>query len=168
MSEETASALPYIQNLNGRDPLAVLAGTGTRLNALLDKLTPEQIERKPAPNKWNIREILAHLADCEIAWSWRFRQVYAEEKPTLQTFEQDDWGRAYASYSLEQARATWNALRAWNLALLGGLSPEERQRAAVHPKLGGVTLWTLAQIAAGHDLHHLQSLEHVADGLTKS
>ena len=130
---------------------------------MLDKLTPEQVEHKPAPKNWNIREILAHMTDCEIAWSWRFRQILAQQKAELQSFEQDEWGRTYAGYSLAQARETWNALRAWNIAFLSGLSEEDRQRGAQHPQLGAVTLWTAAQIAAGHDLHHLRSLEHVVE-----
>ncbi len=167
MSEETASALPYIQNLNCRDPLTVLAEMPAALNALLDDLSPEQVEQKPAPGKWNIREVLAHLADCEIAWSWRFRRISSEPRLTLELFDQDRWGRAFPHYSLAQARAAWNSLREWNLTLLGSLTVDEQQRPAVHPKLGGVTLWTAAQIAAGHDLHHLQSLERVVDGFRK-
>ncbi len=163
MSEESASAHPYIENLQGRDPLQVLRQTPAELNALLDKLTPEQVEHKPAPKNWNIREILAHMTDCEIAWSWRFRQILAQQKAELQSFEQDEWGRTYAGYSLAQARETWNALRSWNIAFLSGLSEEDRQRGAQHPQLGAVTLWTAAQIAAGHDLHHLRSLEHVVE-----
>jgi uncharacterized damage-inducible protein DinB len=160
----TMSALPYIKLLGGRDPLEVLSATPPRLAGLLEHLTPEQAERRPAPDKWSIREIVAHLADCEIAWSWRLRQTFAEDNPILQPFEQDAWARAYASYSLEQAHTTWRSLRAWNVSFLGGLTEEDKQRPASHAKIGSLTLWSIAGIAAGHDLHHLRSLTVLVEG----
>ncbi len=167
MSEETVPALPYLHLFDNRDPIDVLSATAEQLAHLLDGLTPEQFERKPAPNKWNLREILAHLADVEIVWSWRFRQVLGTDNPDLEPLEQDNWAKSYSGYSVEQARAVWAALRAWNLAFLRTLSEEDRKRTATHAKMGSVTLWTLAAIAAGHDLHHLRSLEHVVAGFQK-
>ena len=164
MSEETVAFIPYVHLLEGRDPLEVLASTPSALDKLFAQLTPDQIERKPAPDKWNLREIMAHLADCEIAWAWRLRQVYGEDNPMLQPFEQDPWSKAYASYSMEQARATWAAIRGWNVAFLGGLTEAQKRRPATHPEIGALTLWTVAGIAAGHDLHHLRSLKRVVEG----
>ena len=156
--------VPYVDLLDGRDPVDVLAATPAQLSVWLARLTPEQIEHRPAPGKWSLREVMAHLADCEIAWSWRLRQVYAEENPMLQPFDQDAWARAYAGYSMAQARSAWEALRAWNLAFLRGLVPADRSRPAQHPEIGSITLWTVASIAAGHDLHHLRSLERAVLG----
>ncbi len=159
MSERTIPAIPYLALLEGRDPLEVLRASPARLAEVLARLTPEQVEHKPAPNKWSVREVIAHLADCEVAWSWRLRQTFAEENPLLQPFDQDLWAGAYASYSLEQARATWQALRSWNVAFLGGLAEEQKARTAIHATFGQITLWTIAGIAAGHDLHHLRALK---------
>ncbi len=164
MSEETIPVIPYVKLLDGRDPLEVLATTSGQLATLLDGLTPEQVEHKPAPNKWCVREIIAHLADCEIAWSWRLRQTFAEDNPLLQPFDQDRWAKAYASYTLDEAHTTWKALRGWNVAFLGSLTEADKLRPATHAKLGPITLWTVASIAAGHDLHHLRGLERVAKG----
>ena len=164
MSEETVPVFPYVKLLEGRDALEVLAETPTLLGGLLDGLTPEQVERKPAPHKWNLREIMAHMVDCEIAWAWRLRQVCAEENPLLQSFEQDSWAGVYGSYSMGQARAAWDGLRAWNIAFLGGLTEEQKRRSSHHPEIGSLNLWTIASIAAGHDLHHLRSIEHVVKG----
>lgn len=168
MSEEAALARPYVHLLEGRDPIAILRETPGRLSDLLKTLTPEQIEHKPAPHKWSIREILCHLADCEVAWAWRLRLMYATDNPLLQPFDQDVWARAYdgVGYTTAAARSTWTALRQWNLDLIEGLSEEHKRRSAQHPELGSVTLATVIEIAAGHDVHHLSSLEKVAHSLT--
>lgn len=171
MSEEATLARPYVHLLEGRDPAQVLRETPARLAELLKPLSAEQIEGKPGPNKWSIRELLCHLADCELAWGWRLRIIYGsggegggageERGPLLQTFEQDAWSRAYdgSCYTTATARATWSAVRQWNLALIDGLSEADKALPANHPELGPVTLWHIAEIAAGHDLHHLAGLE---------
>jgi uncharacterized damage-inducible protein DinB len=130
-----------------------------RLAQVLDALTPEQAEAQPAPGKWSVREIVAHLADCEIVWGWRLRQVYGEEHATIQPFDQDSWSRVYAAYSLPQARACFEALRAWNVVFVGALSEADKRRPVLHPERGEETLWNIVQIMAGHDLHHLEGLE---------
>ena len=167
MSEETVPAHPYLKLLadSGADPLDILASSPAKLDAMLQGVTPEQAERKPSPEKWNLREIVAHIADCEIAWSWRFRQIYGGRDPELQPFEQDRWAGVYKGCTLAQAQETWRVLRAWNVSMLRTLSPEERDKPAHHPDMGAVTLGTVADIAAGHDLHHLHSLEHVVKAL---
>lgn len=157
-------ALPYVHLLEDRDPIVVLRETPGRIFDLLKPMTPEAVESKPTPGKWSIREILCHLADCEIAWAWRLRMVYGAEDPTLQPFDQNRWAKAYhgAGYATATARAAWIGLRQWNLALIDALSEHERRRPAVHAELGPVTLWNIVEIAAGHDLHHLHALEQLA------
>ena len=153
------NTFPYAAALGERDPQQVIAETAGRLARVLDGMSPEQAEARPAPDRWCLREIVAHLADCEIAWSWRLRQAFGEEHATIQPFDQDAWSRIYSAYSLAQARACFEALRAWNVAFVGGLSEADKQRPVTHPERGEETLWTIVQIMAGHDLHHLASLE---------
>ncbi|MGI4850347.1 MAG: DinB family protein [Janthinobacterium lividum] len=164
MSEEQAIARPYVHLLEGQDPADVLRATPARLGRVLGAMAPEQIEYKPAPNKWSIREILCHMADCEVAWAWRLRSIHGSDNPTMQPFEQDAWAKAYdgPGYTVDAARTTWMTLRRWNLNLIETLSEEQKRRPAHHPELGDITLWTVVEIAAGHDVHHLDQLERVS------
>ena len=154
------SGVPYAEMLEGRDAAKVIAETPVRLGSILDGLSTAEIEARPAPGKWSVREIVAHLADCEIAWSWRLRQVYGEDHVTIQPFEQDAWAKVYDAYSFELAWATFKALRAWNVAFVGALTEADKKKGYTHPERGGdETLWTLVEIMAGHDLHHVAGLK---------
>jgi uncharacterized damage-inducible protein DinB len=152
------SRVPYAGMLEGRDAAQVIAETPVRLGLILDGLSTAEIERRPAEGKWCVREIIAHLADCEIAWSWRLRQVLGEEHVVIQPFEQDAWARVYDAYSFEIAWTTFKALRTWNLVFVGAVSEADRKKGYTHPERGEETLWTLVEIMAGHDLHHLAGL----------
>src|ERR1700747_1528274 len=56
-------------------------------------LAPEQLRHKPAPDKWSILEILGHLADIEIVYGYRLRQMLADEKPVIAPMDQDAWAK---------------------------------------------------------------------------
>ena len=47
----------------------------------------------PAPGKWSIRQIIAHVADSELVCAHRMRQIAAEDNPTLIAFDQEAWTR---------------------------------------------------------------------------
>ena len=150
---------PYATALGSRNPQQVIAETPVLLAAYYDALPSDQAETPPAPGKWNPREVMCHLADCEIAWAWRLRYAYERENAVVQPFEQDPWARMYGQYSLAEARATFNALRAWNVAFVAGLTEADKAKFITHPERGAETLWTLVQIMAGHDLHHLATMK---------
>jgi uncharacterized damage-inducible protein DinB len=150
---------PYEEALGDRDPIKVMSKTPRKLMRLLDDLDDDEIEQRPAPGKWNLREIVSHLADCELVWAWRLRYVYGEKNPVIQPFDQDNWAKAYKSYSLADALGGFKSMRKWNLAFVNGLKSSEVKKVYTHPERGEETLWTLVQIAAGHDLHHLALLE---------
>ncbi|MGH9663000.1 MAG: DinB family protein, partial [Bryobacteraceae bacterium] len=66
---------PYAAHLGDDDPLAVIAATPKQLSSLVDAAGPEGIERPSAPGKWSIRQILCHLADCELVFAVRLRHT---------------------------------------------------------------------------------------------
>ncbi|PZA06613.1 MULTISPECIES: DinB family protein [unclassified Meiothermus] len=156
---------PYLARIIGllgeRDPLACLADTPQQLEALLPRLEPE---RSYAPGKWTAREILCHLADTELAMGFRFRQTLAQDNHTVQPFDQDAWAVRYGGLPMGLAYETFKALRAWNLALLRGLSEEDLERTYYHPEREEwESLRMLLRFVAGHDLNHLGQLERIAE-----
>jgi DinB superfamily len=140
----------------------VLSATALRLAELSKSLGDSRINRPIAPGKWSPRQIMTHLADCDLAFGFRYRQTLALDNHTVQPFDQDQWAKTYDTYTAEQALATFNALRSWNLALIRSLTPEQLAKPCQHPERGQETLRILIEINAGHDINHLRQLEAVA------
>ncbi len=155
---------PYATFLDGRDARTVLAATPGLLAQAVGALTPEQVEAPIAAGKWSPREIVAHLADCELVFGFRLRQTLAKDNPTIQPFEQGDWAKQYASYDLPTAMEMFRAARAWNLKLVDGLKGADFGREMTHPERGTMTFQTVLETMAGHDLNHLAQLQRVAAG----
>src|SRR5207244_13175258 len=64
-----------------------------QIAAAVSGLPDKTLRYKPAPDKWCILEILAHLADIEILYAHRIRQMLADKKPVVAPIDQDDWAR---------------------------------------------------------------------------
>ena len=152
---------PYAKFLGDADAMEVLRETPVRVAVLLRAVSPEGVERPRAPGKWSAREIVAHLADCELVFGFRLRQTLAEEHPVIQPFEQGVWAERYAAYDVVSAEALFAAARRWNVDLLGEVSEAEWKRPTTHPERGTMTLRTIAETMAGHDRNHLLQLEEI-------
>ena len=150
---------PYASHLGAQDARAVIAATPGLLHQAACRLTPEQIEAPIAPGKWSVREIVAHVADCELVFSFRLRQTLAEDRPVIQPFNQDAWARRYAVYDLPSALELFRAGRGWNVKLIGGLSEADLARELTHPERGTMSFRVLLETMAGHDLNHLAQVQ---------
>src|SRR5438552_17699906 len=65
----------------------------SQIAAAVSGLPEKTLRDKAAPNKWSILEILAHLADMEILYAYRIRQMLADKQPVIAPIDQDDWAR---------------------------------------------------------------------------
>ncbi|MEO7143808.1 MAG: DinB family protein [Bryobacteraceae bacterium] len=113
-----------------------------------------------APGKWSIRQIVAHLADDEIVAATRFRRVIAEERPALESFDQDAWAANldYARRKPSQSLETLRRIRAENHDLLKELPESAFEREGVHSERGPMTLADLLRMYTAHDEAHVLQL----------
>lgn len=145
---------PYAKYLGDLDPLPVLAETPARLAAI----DPANYGTPWAPGKWTYGQIIAHLADCEVAFAFRLRQAAAEDHYVVQPFDQDRWADTYPTADPAAALAVFTSVRQWTLAFLRALPPETMDKPVSHPERGEITFRTIVEIIAGHDRNHLAQL----------
>jgi hypothetical protein len=157
----------YTQRLlsygEGKDPLRLQQAAPKKLALLLKGKTAKQLMRRPAPDKWSIAEILAHLADAELAIAWRIRQVLTNNAISIQAYDQDLWAKtfAYARRDPRESLANFRALREANLALLKSVPRKLWENYGVHQERGNESVSHVVRMVAGHDLNHLRQVEGI-------
>lgn len=154
-----AATNPYAKFLVGKPPIDVIATTPASLQALVMRADSASLTRHPAPGKWNATQILSHLADCELVFGFRLRQTVAEDRHTIQPFDQEKWAAPYSRFSAEEALRAFSTFREWNLAFVRAVGPAALTRTVTHPERGTMTFQTILETMAGHDLNHLQQVE---------
>lgn len=162
-----ADTAEYLDRIRGdagsKDPLELQRKTPKILEELLRHASPEQLTTRPSPNKWSIGEILAHLAEDEIATAWRYRQMVEHNGIELAGFDQDLWARMgdYASRAPEDSLAMFRLLRAANLQFLSQLTSGQWECFGIHAERGRITVRDLAVHMAGHDANHMEQIRRI-------
>ena len=161
---DTAGYLERIrQRASGLDPIAALGETPQVLAGLVASASDGQLTRRPGPDKWSVAEILAHLAEDEIATALRYRQMLEHSGIEMAGFDQDLWARTgdYASRPARESLELFRLLRAINVQFLEHLKPEDWERHGIHAERGRITLRDLAVHMTGHDANHVEQIQRL-------
>jgi hypothetical protein len=157
----------YIQrmigNVGDRQPLKVLAATPSKLERLLKGVPGAKLRKRPAPGKWSIAEIVAHIADTELVGSYRIRAILGAPGTPIQGFDQDAWVTAlhYDKRDPRKALDQFSALRSANLALLKTLTPKQWEHYGMHSERGKESVAQIARMFAGHDINHFGQIQRI-------
>jgi len=156
--------LAHIRNLSaGKDPLAVQAQSPAILAELISNFPSDRLTSRPASGKWSVAEILAHLAEDEIATAWRYRQMIEHSGSVLAGFDQDLWANLgnYSARDPHDSLTLYRLLREANQLFLGSLTPEQWDCFGIHAERGRITVRDLATHMAGHDANHISQIQKI-------
>jgi hypothetical protein len=150
--------------MEGKDAISVQRETAAKLAKLVDGATREQLAKRPAPDKWSVSEVLAHLAEAEVSCFWRYRQMIEHNGSEIIPFDQDLWYKLgdYAARDPQESLQLFRLMRDANLRLFDQLTPEQWKLGGVHIERGPMSIADLARQMAGHDVNHIAQIEKMA------
>lgn len=149
----------YIDQAPDGDIVAALTAQAAEATRWLRAVPAARSLARPAPGRWSMRDVVAHLSDAERLFQWRAFWFARGFTAPLPSFDQE-----VAAAAAGADQRAWTALidefvqvRGATVAFFAGLPPEAWDRRGVasgHP----VSVRALAFIAAGHVVHHLRVL----------
>jgi uncharacterized damage-inducible protein DinB len=157
----TQRMLSYVE---GRNPLRLQQAAHGKFAAAIKRLNKKQLTRRPAPGKWSVAEILAHLADAELVTGYRLRLILASNGTPIQAFNQDAWADTF-NYGRRDPKAsleTFRVLRENNLKLVSKAPRSLWENYGQHQERGKETINHIVKLMAGHDLNHLAQVQKIA------
>ena len=146
-------------NPNGLPCLDLLEATPGILRGLMTGLSQEDVRWKPAPGRFSVGEVLAHLSHSEgHCYRARLDRFMAEPRPE---FEADD-----AQFHLERYRDAdpedefdhFEEQRETNVEFLRNLPEGAGDRVALHKAVGPITMTQMLHEWAMHDLGHVRQV----------
>lgn len=117
------------------------------------KITPGELDAKPGPAKWSVREIVHHLADSEMIAAGRLRYLLGQDRPTIQGYDQDEFARRlHYDRPHEVSLELFRLVRESTAEILDRLTPAEWVREGTHTEAGpyGVESWLKTYAAHAH------------------
>jgi hypothetical protein len=159
--EFAAYAADDIAHVAGDDALAALAVQAERALDLLSSLDDAVVDGVTyAPDKWTLKDVVAHLADDERIFAYRILCLARRDGRALEGFDEKEYATAARAERRPWAAflADYAAVRHATLTLLEGLPPEAwMYRGTVNGYDASVR--GLAFHIAGHELRHLRAIE---------
>jgi uncharacterized damage-inducible protein DinB len=111
-----------------------------------------------APGKWNIKEILQHLIDCERIFAYRALAIARNDKQSLLLFDENLYANTVSENAKNRHLKTiledWTLLRQSNIQLLKSFTKEDLNRVG---NIGEnpISVGAIFYIMLGHQLHHI-------------
>ena len=150
-----------LEYLGDRSPVHVLQKTPSRVEKMLKEVPRGGMKRRPNKNSWSIAEVVAHMADAELAFGWRIRNILASSGCELAWFDEHAWGEnlGYREADPKLMLVLFRKLRESNLALLRAAgSRKMRIKFGIHQKRGKQTVYDFVRMEAAHDLAHIRQI----------
>jgi len=122
-------------------------------------LTEEDARWKPAPERFSVAEVLAHLAHSEgQCYGMRVNRFMAETRPEFEPDDAQMYLDQYRRADPEEAFDHFEDQRETNIKCLRDLPQGAGDRVALHREFGEITLAQMLNEWALHDLGHIRQV----------
>ncbi len=146
-------------NQNGLPCLDLLKASPDILRGLMCELSSEDARWKPAPDRFSVAEVLAHLSHSEICcYRPRVDRFMTEVMPELEPDDAQMYLDLYRGRDAEEEFAHFEEQRGINIQYLRGLPASAADRRAFHKQAGEITLAQMLHEWALHDLGHIRQI----------
>lgn len=142
------------------DIFDLLSGQIDELNVLMQTVSKERANVRPAPGEWSIKEVIGHLLDSERIFAYRAVRIARGDTTPLPGYDPEALvgGTDFNSQPLKDLIAQFTLQRQANVLCLKALTePELARRSEVKGTL--ITVRAILYIIAGHTIHHFESLK---------
>ena len=144
---------------NGLPCLGLLQATPGILRGLMTELTDEDARWKPAPERFSVAEVLAHLSHSEgHCYRMRLDRFMAETRPEFESDDAQMYLDRYRGADPKQAFDQFEDQRESNVEFLRDLPGGAGDRVALHQEFGEITLTQMLNEWALHDLGHIRQI----------
>lgn len=117
-------------------------------------------DARPDPDRFSMREVIAHLADWEPIMLTRIKA--GVEKPGADILAFDEGQMAvdhnYSDTNPIERIGAWKQLRSETIEYIKGLSEDDFLKAVMHPERGRMLVGDIAHMLVSHDIYHLEQL----------
>jgi hypothetical protein len=122
--------------------------------------TDEELDARPAPNKWTAREVVHHLADSEMTAATRLRLLVGTDNPQIYGYNQDEFARRlFDDRPIEASLDAFKTARRSTGEILQRMTDAQWARAAgTHTEHGPYTAERWLEIYAVHAHGHAEQI----------
>jgi len=124
------------------------------MDALADA-TETELDQAEAPGEWSPRQVAHHLADSETISVQRFRRLLVEDRPFIQSYDQDLYAaKLFYDRPMANSLQLFRYVRETTALMLRRLDASQWARVGVHSENGDITVVIWLETYARHAEDH--------------
>jgi len=138
--------------------IVALSLTPSALIRIIDQVKPDRYADRLPINRFNLSEMVAHVADCEEVFQDRMRLAHEFPGSNVEGFDPDERAKShhYADKDLHHELDVFDNRRRDTVDFLRSLKPEDWKKTVKHSQYGEMSIAMMASIIIGHDVYHLE------------
>ena len=150
----------YISGIKDDDIHKVLESQLSEAVRFFKSIPEEKGNYRYAENKWNIKEVIGHVADTERVYAYRAMCFGRGENKALPGFEQDDYVKEgnFTGRTMSELINEFRLLREADLLLFKSFDENMLSRWG-YVEGNKITVRAILFIVAGHTQHHLKIIK---------
>jgi uncharacterized damage-inducible protein DinB len=137
-----------------------ISNTPSTLIRIIDCVRPERYDEALEEGRFNLKEVIAHLADFEETVLDRITKAVEYPGATVEEFNEEERAAShhYASKDIHHELEVFDNRRRDTVSYLLGLAEDDWQKTFIHPTLGEHTVMDFIQKIVGHDMYHINQV----------
>lgn len=145
----------YVELVSDGNLIEILAHQVEETVNLLQGISDDQAHFRYAPDKWNIKEVIGHMADTERIMGYRLLSIARGETVNLPGFNENEYvqNAAFDKQSVKDLIENLYGVRQSTIHLVKSLTSEDWLRRGIANN-SEVSVRALIVIICGHELHH--------------
>ena len=143
--------------------IASLEAAPGMIIGLVREVPPENLKRRPAPDKWSAHEHACHISTGHATFLSRLESMLSDPHPQIKSMEPspDEEAGSLLSVDLDEALSRYVRERAQTVARLKELSAEDWQRTAEHEAFSHYSVHIMFRHMLIHEMFHAYRIDEL-------
>jgi hypothetical protein len=136
------------------------------LKRLVGLIDPSRYDEALGPDRFTLREMVAHVADLEPVLRGRMELAVAHPGADVPNFDQDAEAIAkqYSKWEIGPTLEKFAEERRLTVEYYNSLTEEQQRLTVKHPILGQISVYDLGVFCLGHDAYHIEQASEYLSG----
>ena len=124
---------------------------------IIRNISPERMLKRPAANKWNIHDNIAHLAKYQITFTERLQFILKNPDSQMERYvaDEDAEFEIFKKMDGNDLIKSINDQRLILSSLIFGLQTDDLEKVGIHKKFGALNIIQWIEFFVLHEAHHL-------------
>ena len=140
-----------------------LEGAPGIIIGLIREVPPQNLKRRPAPNKWSAHEHACHISIGQMTFLARLELMLSDPFPKIESMEPspEEEAGSLLSVDLDEVLSRYVRERALVVKRLKELSTEDWQRTAEHEAFSHYSVYIMFRHMLIHEMHHAYKIDEL-------